>query len=183
MENNLLENQLIKRCRSGESSAFTELIKIYKKQLFTYLWRLCGDKLEAEDLMQETLIKAWKGILSYKHESKFSSWLFTIAHNVVMDYYRKSKVRSSIFVTDELRATDYNNPHTELIRNELREIIECAVNSLPDKQREVFLLREHSGMTFKEISVATKEPLNTVLGHMHYAMEKLKKALRVKNVI
>lgn len=183
MENNLLEKQLIERCRSGESSAFSQLIKIYRKQLFTYLWKLSGDKFEAEDLFQETLIKAWKGILKYKHEDKFSSWLFSIAHNVAMDSHRKIKVRSNVFATEELRTADHNTPLSELVANELKDILEQAINSLPEKQKRVFLLREHSDMTFKEISELTNEPLNTVLGHMHYAVERLKKALRIKNVI
>ncbi|MGE5681775.1 MAG: RNA polymerase sigma factor [Bacillota bacterium] len=184
MENNLLlEKQLIERCRNGESAAFSQLVKIYRRQLFTYLWKLCGDKSEAEDLFQETLIKAWKGIGRYRHEDKFSSWLFSIAHNAAMDSHRKNKVRMNVFVTDELRAADYNNPHTQLVANELRGILDEAINSLPEKQKQVFLLREHGDMTFKEIAETTNEPLNTVLGHMHYAVSKLKKALRIKNVI
>ena len=162
------EHTLIEKCRNGETAAFGPLIKIYRKQLFSYLLRLSGNKEDAEDLFQETLIMGWRGIKKYSERQKFSSWLFTIAHNMAMDKLRKRNKKNMIteIGPDELHHT--NDPHKELIGKEIRNKIQKAIEFLPFKQKEVFLLRVNSGMSFKEIAQTTNEPLNTVPSHMHY---------------
>lgn len=182
---NILEELLIEKCRRGEHSAFRELVKVYRRRLYSYLFRLTGgDRIMAEDAFQETLIKVWKAIGKYDHKDKFSSWLFSIAHNAAMDQVRKSNLRKSFFKPEELEMQpSESNPYSECVGNELREILDRIVGGLPEKQKEVFLLREHGGMSFKEISEVTGQPLNTVLGHMHYAVDKIKRALRKKNAI
>ncbi|MGE5350938.1 MAG: RNA polymerase sigma factor [Acidobacteriota bacterium] len=181
---NILEDLLIERCRRGDEEAFRTLVKIYRRQLYSYLWRLTGDRIQAEDAMQETLIKVWKAIGKYDHRNRFSSWLFSIAHNAAMDSVRKNKARMSFIQSDEIEMhSSESNPYSECVSNELKEILERIIGGLPEKQRQVFLLREHGGMSFKEISEATGESLNTVLGHMHYAVEKIRRALRKKNAI
>jgi RNA polymerase sigma-70 factor, ECF subfamily len=177
----LQEQSLITKCRNGDSSAFSPLIRTYRKQLFSYLFRLCGNREEAEDLFQDTLIKAWKGINNYSERHKFSSWLFAIAHNTAMDALRKRK-KENVFAEielDELQHSD--NPHNELINLERSQKLKKAVEELPLKQKEVFLLRINSGMKFKEIAKLTNEPLNTVLSHMHYSINKIKYLLGNKN--
>jgi RNA polymerase sigma-70 factor (ECF subfamily) len=180
----LLENQLILRCKEGDSLAFGQLIKNYRKQLFTYLLRLSGNKDMAEDLLQDTLTKAWHGLPKYEEKNKFSSWLFSIAHNIAMDAYRKKKVREVVSTYDEIpeRSLIINQEHA-LEAEELKNTIVDSLSQIPEKQRSVFLMRQHSGMSFKEISDSTGQPLNTVLSHMHYATKKLRKILRDKNVI
>ncbi len=98
-----------------------------------------------------------------------------------MDNLRKRKRDEAIidFEPDELRSE--SNPHSELVKNENKTMIEKAVHNLSAKQKEVFLLRIYSGMTFKEISAATNEPINTVLSHMNYSIKKIKKALGQEN--
>ena len=130
----------------------------------------------AEDLFQETLIKVWKGLSNYNEQNKFSSWLFSIAHNVAVDSARSKEVRNKQKTTNDNYSYQSNSdPHSDFIATETREILMSAVDTLPDKQKEVFLLRLHSGMQFKEIAELTKQPLNTVLGHMHYAVSKIRK--------
>ncbi|MCU7495287.1 MAG: sigma-70 family RNA polymerase sigma factor [Ignavibacteria bacterium] len=180
----ILESLLIEKCRKGEHSAFRDLVKIYRRQLFSYLMRLTGDRMQAEDAFQETLIKVWKAIGKYDHKDRFSSWLFSIAHNAAMDSIRKNKLRGSLFHSDDIEVhTSESNPYSDVVGQELREILDSIIDNLPEKQKQVFLLREHGEMSFKEISELTGEPLNTVLGHMHYAVEKIKRVLRKKNAI
>jgi RNA polymerase sigma-70 factor (ECF subfamily) len=131
--------------------------------------------MTAEDLFQETLIKVWKGFNSYNEQNKFSSWLFSIAHNVAVDSIKSRSVRNTQTAMDVIiNYSDENNPHKKLVIQETRTMILSAVDSLTSKQKEVFLLRLHSGMQFKEIAKLTKQPLNTVLGHMHYAVSKIR---------
>ncbi|UCH64396.1 MAG: sigma-70 family RNA polymerase sigma factor [Ignavibacterium sp.] len=170
-----LKEQLLKRCRSNDQAAFGSLINLYRKQLFSYLLRLSGNKMLAEDLFQETLIKVWKGLNKYNEQNKFSSWLFSIAHNVAVDSARSKEVRNKhMSSSDNYTYQSSSNPHSDFVETETREILMSAVDTLPEKQKEVFLLRLHSGMQFKEIAEITKQPLNTVLGHMHYAVSKIR---------
>jgi len=170
-----LEQELIKKCIQKDSVAFESLINIYRTKLYSYLLRSCGDRMTAEDLFQETLIKVWKGFNSYNEQNKFSSWLFSIAHNVAVDSIKSRSVRNTQTAMDEIiNYSDENNPHKKLVIQETRKMILSAVDSLTSKQKEVFLLRLHSGMQFKEIAKLTKQPLNTVLGHMHYAVSKIR---------
>jgi RNA polymerase sigma-70 factor (ECF subfamily) len=132
----------------------------------------------AEDLFQETLIKVWKGIKSYNDQNKFSSWLFSIAHNTAVDFLRSASARNRTSpIEDTNEYSGNNNPYESLVEKETYEMVMSAVNKLPEKQRNVFLLRQHGGLTFKEIAKTMDQPLNTVLGHMHYAVSKIRKKL------
>ncbi|KAA3618209.1 MAG: hypothetical protein DWQ05_09225 [Calditrichaeota bacterium] len=179
-----LEYKLISQCWSGDGEAFARLIAKYKQQLLTFLWRMCGDKTQADDLFQETLVKAWRNMPNYDHRNKFAAWLFGIARNVAIDALRRKKIQARIQYTNELpEHTDFRDAASEIEAREMENHLLLAINSLPEKQREVFLLRQHSEMTFKEIARETKQPLNTVLGHMHYAVNKLKKAIRENDTL
>lgn len=171
------EQNLIEKCRGGDSSAFGPLIQTYRRQLFSYLFRLSGDRTQAEDLFQETLIKTWSGIKKYNEQQKFSSWLFTIAHNAAMDNLRKRKRDELITEIEPENLKSENNPYNELVKNENMKRLEKALLALSEKQKEVFLLRLYSGTSFKEIAEITKEPINTVLSHMNYSVKKIKKVL------
>lgn len=180
--NPINESILIERCRKKESAAFGPLIKLYRKQLYSYLYRLGGDKNLAEDLFQETLIKVWRSLPKYNEQNKFSSWLFSIAHNTAIDALRK-KQKERFF--DDLENAELlpgrSNPHIELVGKEAEEKISRAVDRLPVKQKEVFLLRINGELTFKEIAEITGEPLNTILSHMHYSVKKIKKIIGIDN--
>lgn len=179
-----MEYQLIIRCKNGDKSAFEQLIKNYKDQLFSYLVRLSESREAAEDLFQETLIKVWTGLPAYREKSRFSSWLFAIAHNLAMDSYRKKKVRRKINDdSDDLLIYSKESHIHEYESREIKMIIMESLKMLPEKQRNVFLLRQHGELSFKEIAEITNQPLNTVLSHMHYAVKKLRIILRDKNVI
>jgi RNA polymerase sigma-70 factor (ECF subfamily) len=162
----------------NDAVAFGKLILDYRIQLFSYLLRLCGDRMTADDLFQETLIKVWKGFKSYNEQNKFSSWLFSIAHNVAVDSIRKELAKPPVSSFEDVQTfAGENNPHNDFVEKETNELVMAAVSTLSEKQKQVFFLRQHSGMTFKEISKATNQPLNTVLGQMHYAVSRIRKKL------
>lgn len=175
------ENILIEKCKSGVRDAFGPLMNIYRRRLYSHLFKLTGDSADTEDVFQETLIKIWKGLPRYNNRNRFSSWMFSVAHNTAMDHLRK-KTRGINFeeITDDT-ANIHENPDLsdKLHNNEIRKQIIKAVDKLSEKQKNVFLLRIHSGMSFKEIAEVTGESLNTVLSHMRYAVIKLKKYMRV----
>lgn len=134
-------------------------------------------------MFQETMIKVWKGIINYREKERFSSWLFSIAHNVAIDNNRKHK-RENLILDKNNETEQINNdtPLNILTAKETANSIEKTVHELPEKQKQVFLLRQHGEMTFREIADLMNEPINTVLSHMRYAVNKLKKELREENV-
>lgn len=138
--------------------------------------------MTAEDLFQETLIRVWKGLSKYNERNKFSSWLFSIAHNAAIDLLRSPASRNNDQPLDlAIKHPGSENPFNTLVAKETSELLMAAVNELSKKQKQVFLLRQHSGMTFKEIAGITNESLNTVLGHMHYAITKIRKKMSNEN--
>ena len=177
------EKILIEKCRSGVREAFGSLMKIYRRRLYSYLFKLTGDGTDTEDVFQETLIKIWEGLPGYNNRNRFSSWIFSVAHNTAMDHLRKKKKeRNFEEITDDTVNFNENRDFSDVLHlNEINEQISTAVDKLSGKQKNVFLLRIHSGMSFKEIAEITGEPLNTVLSHMRYAVNKLKKYVRTYN--
>ncbi len=176
----MLEKELIIKCKNGDGEAFRYLMLNYKNKLFGYLWRFGKDQFHTEEMFQETLIKVWKGISNYNDKNKFSSWLFTIAHNVAIDYTRKKNLILSVNI-DTLKSNPTQNIHDDkFIQKETVNLIIEAVDILSEKQKRVFLLRQHGELSFKEIAKITNEPLNTVLSHMNYAVKKIRKQLEVK---
>lgn len=175
------EIQLIEKCKSGDGEAFRILMNSYRTKLFSYLWGFAETRETAEELFQETMIKVWKGIKKYHEHQNFSAWLFTIAHNTAIDNLRKRK-RNNFTPLDEV---NYNqsrsNPADEIIIKETLEIIKNSINILSQKQKTVFLLRQHGNLTFKEIAETTKESINTVISHMNYAVKKIKNQIEKEN--
>lgn len=172
-----LEQNLINRCKDGDSSSFGSLIKLYRKQLYGYLFRLLGERTIAEDVFQEVLIKTWKAIRKYSDEQKFSSWLFTIAHNCSMDELRKRKKENFFVEHDDQVIEDNTNLLKEMEKQELIAKINSSINLLTTKQKNVLLLRIEGELSYKEIAKVTNEPLNTVLSHMNYSIKKIRKSL------
>ena len=173
------EIALIERSKRGDHSAFALLISLHKDKLFGYLFKFCGDRELAKDWMQEVLIKTWNGMKRYNNQNKFASWLFSIAHNTAIDGLRKKKkiVNTSVDLGIIENQSNNEDAYNKVIHDETKQIIDKIVDELPVKQKEVFLLRMHAELSFKEIAKLTKEPMNTVLSHMHYAVKKLRKEL------
>ncbi len=173
-----LENRLIERSGKGDAEAFKELIELYRRRLYSYLIKLSGNRMTADDIFQETLIKVWKNIKRYDERQKFGSWLFSIAHNCSIDYLRKKKLSEATFTELKEESALSNEAHELFTTKEFRERLDMELSRLPFKQRQVFFLRQFGELSFKEIADITKEPINTVLSHMHYAVTKLRTALR-----
>lgn len=176
----MIESTLIEKCKTGDGQAFRRLINIYRKRLLGYFWRYSETQFDTEEMLQETLIKVWNGLSKYNHQKKFSSWLFTIAHNVAVDFVRQRK-NNSVSIDSLIEQKSSSNTDEIIIKEETEKIINNAISTLSEKQREVFFLRQHGDLTFKEISKAMNEPLNTVISHMHYAIKKIRKQLELKN--
>lgn len=175
-------DDLIKGLKAGQAAAFERLVREYGDRLYRFARRLVGER-GAEDLTQEVLIRVHRSIGTYEPTGRFESWLFTIANNLAIDEARRRRPESSLTEVDEEMtadrfASEAPEPSESLEEDERRRALLRAVDRLPLDQRQVFLLREEAGLSFKEIAEIAKCPLNTALGRMHYAMEHLRKALK-----
>jgi RNA polymerase sigma-70 factor (ECF subfamily) len=178
--------ELIRAYQNGEVEAFETLVQKYQRPLFTFLLRLVGNRQSAEDLFQDTFLRVLRALPKYQEEGRFSGWLFGIANNLAVDLRRRKRVQRRYFLDDEAALTAaidcHNAVDAEVESAEVMRLIEAALQQLPEKQRQVFLLRQHGELSFKEIAELLGEPLNTVLSHMHYAVTKLRQQLRCADV-
>jgi len=176
------------RYRGGDVRAFEQLLRRHKKPVFNFLWRQVGDRALAEELLQEVFLRVIKSASTYQEQAKFTTWLYTIARNLCVDAARRAGHRRTLSLDapqggDPERtlgdgvADPSGNPSQQAMSRELRESIERAIAALPEEQREVFLMRERSGLPFKEIASIVGVPENTVKSRMRYALERLREAL------
>lgn len=176
MSRTVADSDLISRCRDGDEDAFEGLYHRYRLQLYSYLNKLFpGRSALADDLFQETWLKALDGLARYRHQQRFVSWLFRIAHNLAVDHIRRESRLEDVPVDETLEAPT-RVPWEALDDEQLRTRVEHAIGELSDEQREVVLLRQQ-GIPFKEIAAIQRVSINTVLGRMHYAVRKLKREL------
>jgi RNA polymerase sigma-70 factor (ECF subfamily) len=176
----LSDNELIVLIRGKNSGLYAEIIERYQGKLFAYLFRLIGNREEAEDLLQDVFIKAYRNINSYDTARKFSSWIYRIAHNEAVNFIKRRYLKRFISWEDvsstkdklEVRSMD-DGPDEIWIKKESVKGVGEAINKLPLKYRQVLLLRYFSDKSYEEISEILGKPLNTVGTLINRAKKKL----------
>jgi len=180
------DKKLILMFQNGDSTAFEKLFKKYKRPIFSFIFRYCNNTAIASDLTQDVFSKVIQKSASFKNESNFSTWIYTIARNTTIDHNRKAKHRSHLsFDNDnsngvpliEIIKNSSPEPDRSLISSNLKIKLHNAIDKLPSDQKEVFLLREYSGLKFDEISKIVNTKTGTVKSRMRYALESLRKTL------
>ncbi len=176
--------ELIAQYKSGNEKAFEALVNRHKNKIFTTILLIVKDQYVAEDLLQETFIKAIKTIKSgrYNEEGKFLPWISRIAHNMSIDYFRKQKRYpmivmedgSNVFNTLDFAEDSYE---TVQIKRETHARLREFIQRLPEAQREVLMMRHYMQMSFQEIAEMTGVSINTALGRMRYALINLRKQM------
>ncbi len=181
---------LMLRFQRGDLSAFSHIVQRHKTPLFNFILRHVRISGAAEDLLQDVFLKVVQDSTEFKHEARFTTWMYTIARNLCIDHFRKMSVRNhesldqpkshEKLTLGELTQSNHLDADVErsTLTSELREQIVMAVESLPEDQREVFLLREIANLPFKEIAIVTDTSENTIKSRMRYALERLQSALQ-----
>ncbi len=183
------DETLMLRYQQGDRAAFSQLVRRHQGSLFNFAIRQVRVPQVAEDVVQETFVRVVQNAADFKHEARFTTWVYTITRNLCIDHLRKRALRKHPSL-DESRGEDGDGPtlgeqtadprasvEREATGTELKERIARAVDKLPDEQREVFLMREIANLPFKEIAEITNVPENTVKSRMRYALERLQEAL------
>jgi RNA polymerase sigma factor (sigma-70 family) len=184
------DNQLITSFLAGNEFCLEQLIRRHQKKVFTSILILVKDKELAEDLFQDTFIKVINTLRSgnYQEEGKFLPWVIRIAHNLVIDYFRKNKrmpmVRDTeeYSIMDQIRLTD-DNVEEKLVITQIHHQVRQLIEHLPVDQREVVIMRHYADMSFKEIAEITNVSINTSLGRMRYALINLRKLIEEKQLM
>lgn len=178
----LSDNDLIKCYSNGESACFDILLERYQEKVYGYIISVVKEKNIADDIFQETFCKVVYTIKmgQYKEENKFIHWVMRIAHNLIVDYYRRiNKMpmvanRPDFDVTETLRLKD-DNAERALIRKQSYANVRKLIKYLPPEQRRVVIMRHYGKCDFKEIAAKTDVSINTALGRMRYAIINLRR--------
>ncbi|MEA3462607.1 MAG: sigma-70 family RNA polymerase sigma factor [Bacteroidota bacterium] len=184
------DQNLVQAYIKGDQSAIEVLINRHRSKVYTYILITIKNQQLAEDLFQETFIKVIQSLRSgkYKDNGKFLSWVIRIAHNLVIDHFRKEKQMNAISNDDSevdlfnSKKLSDSNIEELIIHGQIKSEIRTLINELPDDQREVVLLRHYGGLSFKEIADQTDVSINTALGRMRYALINLRKLIQEKNL-
>ncbi len=184
----LTNEELILRVQEGESQAYDILVNRFKNKLYTYLFRLLGNETLAEEYAQETFVKAYINAEKYRTVARFSTWLYTIATNLVRNRVRNIKRRPT---TVSLWSVDQNGedgkwidlkdesqrPDHDMEQRNLNKLIQIAIEKIPAKYRQAFVLREINGLSYEEIAATTGLKLGTVRSRINRGRMYFKKAV------
>ncbi|TRZ75045.1 MAG: sigma-70 family RNA polymerase sigma factor [Bacteroidetes bacterium] len=184
------DQELIGRYLAGEQSSLEILIRRHKNRIFAYILMIVKEKELAEDLFQDTFIKVINTIRSgsYKEEGKFIQWAMRIAHNLIIDHFRKSKRIPTIENRDDYDIFEkvripVESIEEKIITEQIHKDVKKLIDYLPKEQREVLVMRHYGDMSFKDIAEVTNVSINTALGRMRYALINLRKLVDEKNII
>ncbi|KPJ73169.1 hypothetical protein AMJ52_04100 [candidate division TA06 bacterium DG_78] len=161
---------LIERACDGDEHACQKLLNLYKGRIFSYVYRMVRNYHDAEDLTFDTFIRCFKALHRFDRTKQFSTWLFTIAHNLVIDFYRKNKQEYEYF--DEKHAIKDDFVYDYEKKKKL-EKIERALTKLPALDREIVILFHKEEYSYQEISEIVKLPVTTIKTRLHRARKKL----------
>jgi RNA polymerase sigma-70 factor (ECF subfamily) len=183
------DEMLMVRYQRGDREAFAELVNRYERPIYNFLLRQIRHGGVAEDLTQDVFLRLVEKAGEFKHEARFSTWLYTIARNLCIDQLRKlghrrhASLDQPVGDSDRRVGDNVADPHPRssveraAVSNEVASRIVEAVEALPEEQREVFLLRHVANLPFKDIAEVTCVGENTVKSRMRYALDRLQQAL------
>jgi RNA polymerase sigma-70 factor (ECF subfamily) len=190
MDKMIFDYELITRFIKGEERCFEELLNRHKDKVFSYISLYVRDQTLVEDIFQDTFMKVIQSVKcgKYYDNGKFLSWVMRIAHNLIIDNFRRNKqlntVSNDSYETDLFNSSKFSDTNIEddCIKKQIKKDIRHMISCLPDDQREVVILRHYSDMSFKEIADITGVSINTALGRMRYALINLRKMMEEKKI-
>ena len=189
--NQLADDMLVTRYSEGDNKAFDELLSRYQSKLFNYIYFIVRNQEMAEDIFQETFVKAITTIQQgrYTASGKFGAWLTRIAHNMIIDGFRQERNENTIS-NDETEVDLFNdadlcddNIETRMVNEQTLADVRRLVDALPDNQREVVYMRFYQDLSFKEIADITGVSINTALGRMRYALLNMRRIAEEKHIV
>ena len=183
------DNELVSNYLNGDNASFEILLTRHKSRVFAFIMSKIKNRDITEDIFQDTFIKVINSLQrgKYNEEGKFLPWMMRIAHNLVIDHFRKESKMRKIRTTDEFNIFDVINngdigQDEEMIRKRVHADLNILIKDLPEDQMEVLKMRYFEDMSFKQISEITGVSINTALGRMRYALINLRKLAEEQNI-
>lgn len=188
--NSLNDNELVQRFVAGDQESLEVLIIRHKSRVFSYILLIVKNQELAEDIFQETFIKVIRSLKKGKYieNGKFVSWVLRIAHNLIIDHFRKIKLNGTVSNdstdVDIFNSAKYSEDTIEdqLVNMQILSEVKDLIRELPEDQQQVIHMRHYMGLSFKEIADQTNVSINTALGRMRYALINLRKLIEQKNL-
>ncbi|WP_342374661.1 RNA polymerase sigma factor [Myxococcus stipitatus] len=185
------DERLMLAFQAGDARAFEALVRRHRTPVFNFILRFVGQRARAEDVLQETWLKVVRSAGEYQAKARFTTWVYTIARNLCVDSARKESYRQAASLESPVKGENGEegralsdalpdsgaSPERGAFNARLRPLLERALAALPEEQREVFVLREYSGIPFKDIAEVTGVSENTVKSRMRYALDGLRRRL------
>ncbi len=190
MELQIEDSVLVKQYIQGEEKALETLINRHNQKILSFIYSKVLDRDVAEDIFQDTFIKVIKTLKrgSYSEEGKFLPWVMRIAHNLIIDHFRKNKRMPKFEGSEDFNIfsvirDDKLNVEKQMIKDQIDSDLSYLIDELPDDQKEVLIMRIYKDMSFKEIAENTDVSINTALGRMRYALINLRKIVQRNNIV
>ena len=181
---------LVKKYVEGDENALTVLINRHQSKIFGFIYSKIPDRDISNDIFQDTFIKVIRTLKSqsYNEEGKFLPWVMRIAHNLIIDHFRKNKKMPMFRETEEfsifsIMTDDSLTVENKIIRDQVEVDLKKVIEELPADQKEVLVMRMYQDMSFKEISEVTGVSINTALGRMRYALMNMRKVIDKHQII
>jgi len=188
--NALNDNELVQRFIEGDQNSLEILIHRHKSRVYSYILLIVKNQDLAEDVFQETFIKVIRSLKrgKYVENGKFVSWVLRIAHNLIIDHFRKVKLQGTVS-NDSMEADIFNSQkfsedtiEDQIVTSQILSEVKELIKELPEDQQQVIYMRHYQGLSFKEIADQTGVSINTALGRMRYALINLRKLIHEKNL-
>jgi RNA polymerase sigma-70 factor (ECF subfamily) len=186
----VLDSKLVSDYINGDEKSIEILIKRHKQRIYNFIFSKVLERDITEDVFQDTFIKVIKTLKkgSYNEEGKFLPWVMRIAHNLVIDHFRKSNRMPTFKNTDEfdifsVLGDGELNVEKQLIKEQILSDLRRLVEELPEDQKEVLIMRMYKDMSFKEIAESTGVSINTALGRMRYSLINMRKLIEKHNIV
>ena len=183
------DQDLIQAYIGGHEPSLEELIRRHKAKIYTSIYLLVKDQYLAEDIFQDTFIKVINTLKAgkYNEEGKFLPWVMRIAHNLVIDHFRREKRTPVITNVDGFDIFDVIRIYDEsmedrMVREQTHKDLKAMIHLLPSEQKEVLIMRHYGDLSFKEIADITHVSINTALGRMRYALNNLRKMMQAREM-
>ena len=176
------ENLLIQHAVQGDSSAFNELLGAHESQMYAICYRMCGNYNDAQDCLQEAMLRVYKALPTFKSQSSFSTWLYRIAMNACLDELRRKKNRPNTSL-DALVGegwspkSDMETPDEHVIRKERTRVLHAAIQELPEEMRSAIVLRDIQGFSYEEIADMLNVSIGTIKSRISRGREKLREKI------
>jgi len=189
--NALNDNELVQQFMKGDQESLEILIHRHKSRVFSYILLIVKNQELAEDIFQETFIKVIRSLKrgKYTENGKFVSWVLRISHNLIIDHFRKEKLKGTVS-NDSTNVDIFNSQkfaeetiEDQMVKTQILFEVKELINELPEDQQQVIYMRHYLGLSFKEIADQTDVSINTALGRMRYALINMRKLIEKKNIV